>query len=79
MGERINKTEWKRRAAILRRYEDFCYQICYFLLQCEAKAWQAAKSSIERLFHDDRFYRLQDVEQREHIRRTAMHCALNAF
>jgi len=71
------RKEWERKAAVLKQYELHCYQICYYLLQSEAKALQAAVASIEHLIRDAAFFCKPDPDKLEIVRKTAIRYSLN--
>lgn len=78
-GASLDRLELGRKAVILKQYELYCYKICYHMLQCDAKAWQAAVASIEHLFHDAAFFGKEDKDRQEIVRKTSIRYSLNYF
>lgn len=62
--------------SILRRYENYCYQICHYLIQHEQHASQAAKEALLSIAGDAFFYTDSDETRRQKILRTSIHKAL---
>ncbi|MCZ8513649.1 hypothetical protein O9H85_14625 [Paenibacillus filicis] len=46
------------RAAVLKQYEQYAYQIAYYLLQDEAMARRAAEDTLTELYRQDSFFDL---------------------
>ena len=65
--ERINK---------LREYEQDCYSICYYVLQCEKSACEAAKDALCRLYQSERFFAEDPVAVQQALRNVSIACAL---
>ncbi len=68
-----------KRAKVLRYYEVECYQICYYLLQQEAGALEAASKAIYDLFLDERFFKLNKDNQKKLMRHAAISSALKLY
>ncbi|MCS7458785.1 hypothetical protein N0M98_01420 [Paenibacillus doosanensis] len=74
--QRSKETEWERRALIVKPYELLCYRSCYYLLQCEAEAMQAALACMEQVMRDDAFFQSADLHRQTIVRKTAIRCSL---
>jgi len=66
-----------KRAAVLRNYEDECYQICYYLLQQESLALKAASKVVYDLFLDELFFDRDQDRQRKLMQHAAIKAALS--
>ncbi|MCM3626800.1 hypothetical protein M3194_05430 [Paenibacillus glycanilyticus] len=64
--------DWQIKISILRRYETYCYQICYYLIQNESNASQAAKEALLSIAVDAFFFTDSDETRREKIRRISI-------
>jgi hypothetical protein len=65
----------KERFNVLRAYETDCYSICYFLLQCERQAMEAAKSALLQLVHCDTFFEADPVNAVQMLRSESIACS----
>ncbi|MBD2845078.1 hypothetical protein IDH44_07735 [Paenibacillus sp. IB182496] len=65
-----------RKIEVLREYEKDCYRICYFLLECERRAEDAAKDALYQLCCDASFFVQPPAAQKKRVRRTAVEHAL---
>lgn len=66
----------KTKAAILRRHETYCYQICYYLIQDEELSIQAACETLLEVARDLAFFDETHVEQKKKIRLVAVRSSL---
>ncbi|MFE5320214.1 hypothetical protein ACFQ88_16015 [Paenibacillus sp. NPDC056579] len=66
----------ERRAQLIRRYEQACYQMCYYLLRSEPLAMEAALAAVETLLSDACFYEQEEQSRLEAVKRTAIRCSL---
>jgi hypothetical protein len=71
--------EIKQRAAILRGYEAKCYSVCYYILQCESKAIEAAKRALLNIIKNDLFFLNNDQLRNEVLRNTAIKAAIDIY
>ncbi|WP_156043116.1 hypothetical protein [Paenibacillus sp. UNC451MF] len=69
-------TELETRAKAVKEYEVRCYQICFYILQNEAKALQAALACVEALLLNDSFFKMQVNEQQEAVRKASIRYSL---
>lgn len=76
LDHHIEINELSSKADILKQYENHCFQVCYYLLHCEKKAFEASLASIEHLFSDTNFFCKEEVDQLKAVRKTAMHYSL---
>lgn len=72
----VNLMTVEQRAKQVRRYEQHCYQVCYYMLRCETMALEAALASVEALLKDHSFYMREDRDQLEVVKKTAIRCSL---
>jgi len=74
----MKKQELMQRAAVLRQYEVFGYQVAYYLLEDEALAREAAAGALAELLKDDAFYRHPCATQRQLAKQLCMKHSLRA-
>lgn len=71
-----------QRAAVLKQFEVYGYQIVYYLLRNEALAERAAKRALAELFQRDDFFAQPLPQQKQMMKRTfvkhALCCQLSA-
>lgn len=65
-----------RRVELLRRHEDFAYQVAYFLLLKEESAVAAARQALLAFAADESFFSLPPAERENHLKRQVMKEAL---
>ncbi|NTZ17995.1 hypothetical protein EXW96_10570 [Paenibacillus sp. JMULE4] len=68
--------EIKDRISFLKKHENDCYSICYYLLQSEKMACEAAKKALYSLSRCDSFFAENTQAVRELVRKEAMKSAL---
>lgn len=68
--------EIKDRISFLKKYENDCYSICYYLLQSEKMACEAAKKALFNLSRCESFFAANSQTVRELLRKEAMKSAL---
>lgn len=56
-------------AELLRSYEEYCYQIAYYLLGNETRALAASKAAMIRIAQDEDFPVLSDSQKRDKVKR----------
>jgi len=56
----------------LRSYEEYCYQVAYYLLGEEEEAILAAKSTLLELGQDGGFWRASEDDRQKQVKRRAM-------
>ncbi|TDF91848.1 hypothetical protein [Paenibacillus piri] len=61
---------------LLRRYEDYCYQIAYYLLNDGQQARQAAEQALLALYKQEEWYEMAHAAQKAKVKRLALHKAL---
>ncbi|TJY44426.1 hypothetical protein E5161_03330 [Cohnella pontilimi] len=64
------------RIAELRALEADCYGVCFYMLQEEKSALQAAQAALADLYRDGEFWRLQVQERERQLFRVAVSRAL---
>ncbi|NIK75180.1 hypothetical protein FHS15_000278 [Paenibacillus castaneae] len=70
------KQELQRKAAVLKQYEVYCYQMAYFLLEDEALAAQAAKQALFHLLNDETFFLDHEQLQKQKTKQITIKYAL---
>lgn len=66
------KQELHQKAAVLKQYEVYCYQIAYFILEKEALAIQAATQALIELVQDEQFFHQSQTVQRQMTKKAVM-------
>lgn len=66
------KQELHQKAAVLKQYEVYCYQIAYFILEKEALAIQAATQALIELVQDEQFFHQSQNVQRQMTKKAVM-------
>ncbi|MCF2937817.1 hypothetical protein L1N85_05170 [Paenibacillus alkaliterrae] len=66
------KQELQRKAAVLKQYEVYGYQVAYFLLENEALAAQAATEALSELLHNESFFHQPPPIQRQTAKQVVM-------
>ncbi|MBU7320771.1 hypothetical protein [Paenibacillus oleatilyticus] len=61
---------------LLKRYEVYCYQVAFYLLQQEAGARLAAEEALLALYKLDGFFALPEHERKEKVKAAAIRHAL---
>ncbi|MFF2094305.1 hypothetical protein [Paenibacillus sp. NPDC058174] len=64
---------------ILRDYEQYCYQIAYYLVQDEAAAAAATCNTLLSIYANEAFFTSTQAGQQEAVKQAAMREALQAF
>lgn len=64
------------RVSVLRKYETDCYSICYYLLDCEEAAAEAAKHTLMSLARFDLFFQADAAEAMAMLRKESMKAAV---
>ncbi|GGG89349.1 hypothetical protein [Paenibacillus radicis (ex Gao et al. 2016)] len=64
---------------ILRDYEQYCYQVVYYLIQDEAAAAAATCNALLSIYANEAFFSSTQAGQQEVIKQAAMREALQAF
>ncbi|GAA4842003.1 hypothetical protein GCM10023310_19920 [Paenibacillus vulneris] len=72
----LRNTELEYRAKTVKGYEVSCYQMCFYLLQNEAKAMKAALASVEALLLNDSFFSMPERERLDAVRKVSIRCSL---
>ncbi|MGM0884459.1 MAG: hypothetical protein ACQEXQ_25895 [Bacillota bacterium] len=62
----------RQRAAVLKQYEVFCYQVAYYLLEDETLAAQAASQALFELLQDEEFYYQNEYVQKQKIKQSVI-------
>ncbi|AFH62289.1 hypothetical protein B2K_16435 [Paenibacillus mucilaginosus K02] len=65
------------RIAALKRHEVECYRICYYLLQCEKLASEAATIALRNLSCYDTFFTSELDKAKEILRKASLQSALS--
>ncbi|WJH34859.1 hypothetical protein MJA45_21050 [Paenibacillus aurantius] len=68
----------QNKAAVLRKFEGYCYQIAYYVLEKEQEAVQAARETLLELGTDDSFFEQEEPEQQRRVRVLTMKQSLAA-
>ncbi|TBL77886.1 hypothetical protein [Paenibacillus thalictri] len=68
--------DWNQRLSILRDYESACYSVCFFLLQCETMASEAAQNALIRLAQNDAFFQADSLSRQQVLRSESMKCSI---
>lgn len=68
--------DWHTKVKILRQYETYCYQICYYLLQHEAHAYRVAETALLNVAADAWFFTDSDEARKEKILRASIRTSL---
>lgn len=58
-----------RKRKVLKQMERYGYQVAYYLLQSEALAVEASKLALMELLEDEAFYRQDENQQRQQVKR----------
>lgn len=66
----------RQRAAVLKQYEVFSYQVAYYLLQDETLATQAASQTLFELLQDEEFYYQNEYIQKQKTKESVMKSSL---
>ncbi|UUZ90338.1 hypothetical protein LJK87_30935 [Paenibacillus sp. P25] len=74
--ETVSGPACAEKAAILREYEDYAYQIAFYLLQDAAMARKAAEQASLQLFGDDSFFGMPVPRRPACVKAEAMRRAL---
>lgn len=69
---------FRQKTSVLRKYERFCYQIAYYLLEEEEEAVVAATNALIELAGNERFFLDPESEQEQIARMAAMKASLAA-
>lgn len=67
------------RINILKTYEEYCYQVCFYLLDCDNTAVQAAKQALYELFKDGLVYHQENEDIKKIVRKAAIRAALQLY
>lgn len=70
--------ETTQRLHVLRNYENFCYQVCFYLLQNEALATESAKQALLELYKHADFFNCSNNEKKDIIYKFAVKKSLQA-
>ncbi len=68
--------EKNKRSAILKNHENDCYSICFYLLQCEKLACEAAENALYNLIFCDTYFVSDSHTQSNLLRKESMKSAL---
>ncbi|MDF2962166.1 MAG: hypothetical protein K0S39_3901 [Paenibacillus sp.] len=68
--------EIHERISILKKQENDCYSMCFYLLQCEKLACEAAKDALYNLVQSDSFFNADCRTQAGLLRKESMMSAL---
>lgn len=74
-----NPALYYKRSNILREYEIYCYRICFYLLECEKLALQAAETTLYQLFFDHLFYLQDDKARKMQVLKASINGALHLY
>jgi hypothetical protein len=69
--------DMKKRGAILKKHENKCYSICFYLLQCEKMAYEAAKHALYTLIMCDSFFVADCQTKSDILRKESIKSALH--
>ena len=64
--------ELQHKAAVLKQYEVYGYQVAYYVLGNEALAAQAAMQALKQLFQDEQFFEQPQPVQKQQTKRAVM-------
>ncbi|SFF27696.1 hypothetical protein SAMN04487969_12238 [Paenibacillus algorifonticola] len=62
----------QHKAAVLKQYEVYGYQVAYYVLENEALAAQAAMQAFKQLFQDEQFFEQPQPVQKQQTKRAVM-------
>ncbi|WP_341281941.1 hypothetical protein [Paenibacillus sp. FSL H8-0537] len=72
--------ELQHKAAVLKQFEVYGYQVAYYVLENEAQAAQAVMQALKQLFQDEQFFKQPQPEQKQQTKRAVMkHSLLSKF
>lgn len=71
--------EFVDRLSVLRKYEERCYSICYYLLQNEETAYEAAKMALLNVFASHPFFAADAETQQQLLREQSIHCSFHCM
>jgi DNA-directed RNA polymerase specialized sigma24 family protein len=66
----------KERLSILKKHENDCYRMCFYLLQSEKMACEAAKDALYKLIEGDSFFAADSQTKNDLLRKESMKSAL---
>jgi hypothetical protein len=67
------------RVNILKTYEEYCYQICFYLLDCDKLAVRAAKQALYEIFKDGLVCLRENEDINKLVRQVAIRSALQLY
>ncbi len=63
----------------LRKYETYCYQVSYYMLEDEEMAVEAVSQAFIHLYQQETFFSLNEEEQRSYLKHNTIQQSLDIY